>query len=201
VGSLVVADQTVAVDFSQAASAPDELKGVISLHFTLIPLSKRCGDQLQVQVTCSQDQACTATDYFDRLQTPPPNIGWNWCRLWILFATGILVPALILIAAGFGMQQSALILAALVMIGIAGGLWALWMIVCSPDICTRLGVLCWVFKRAFIGSLFVLPFSSNAAIVLILICYGSAAGSLVLALRSRSCPVPSARLSLTQLPI
>lgn len=201
-GSLVVADQTVAVDFSQAASAPDELKGVISLHFTLIPLSKRCGDQLQVQVTCSQDQACTATRTISiDCKPPPPNIGWNWCRLWILLATGILVPALILIAAGFGMQQSALILAALVMIGIAGGLWALWMIVCSPDICTRLGVLCWVFKRAFIGSLFVLPFSSNVAIVLILICYGSAAGSLVLALRSRSCPVPSARLSLTQLPI
>ena len=62
--------------------------------------------------------------------------------------------------------------------------------------CSLLG-----FKRAFIGSVFVLPFSSNAAIVLILICYGSAAGSLVLALRSRSCPVPSARLPLTQLPI
>ena len=50
-GSLVVADQTVAVDFSQAGSAPDELTGVVSLRFTLIPLSKRCGDQLQMQVT------------------------------------------------------------------------------------------------------------------------------------------------------
>ena len=146
-GSLVVADQTVAVDFSQAGSAPDELNGVISLRFTLIPLSKRCGDQLQVQVTCSQDQAATKTIAIN-CKPPPPNIGWNWCRLWVLLAAGTLFPALILIATGVGMQQFGLLVAALVMIGIAGGLWALWMIVCSPDICTRLGVLCWVFKAS-----------------------------------------------------
>jgi len=106
-----------------------------------------------------------------------------------------------LIATGVGMQQFGLLVAAFVMIGTAGGLWALWMIVCSPDICTKLGVLCWVFKRAFIGSLFVLPLSSNAAVVLILIGYGSVAGLLVITLRNRGCSVPSARLPLTQLPI
>ena len=201
-GSLVVADQTVAVDFSQAGSAPDELTGIVSLRFTLIPLSKGCGDQLQVQVTCSQDQACTATKTITVIcKPPPPSIGWNWCRLWVLLAAGTLFAALVLIATGVGMQQFGLLVAAFVMIGTAGGLWALWMIVCSPDICTKLGVLCWVIKRAFIGSLFVLPLSSNAAVVLILIGYGSVAGLLVITLRNRGCSVPSARLPLTQLPI
>jgi len=201
-GSLVIADQTVTVDFSQAGSAPDELTGIVSHRFTLIPLSKRCGDQLRVEVRCSQNQDCAATKTIAiTCKPPPPGIGWNWCRLWVLLAAGTLIAALLLIAAGIGMQQFGLIVAALVMIGIAGGLWALWIVFCSPDICTKLGVLCWAFKRAFIGSLFVLPLSSNASVVLVLIGYGSAAGLLVLALRNRDCTVPSARLPLTQLPI
>lgn len=210
-GSPVLADQTVAVDFAQPATGPDFLPGLVTLGFALPPVGLRCGDMLHVEVRCSQDPSCAAGGSFAIACKPPPETGmpggdggW-WPPMRCLFtaaaAAMALLAALAAIAVGIGTQLPALLATGLGLVAVAAVAWALWVQWCGPSLCTRLAVLCWVLKRGFIAALPVLAFSTSAGIVLVAIGYGALAGILVHALRARNCPVPSARLPLTQIPI
>ena len=112
-----------------------------------------------------------------------------------------LLAALACIAIGIGTQNAIVLETGLALLPVVAVAWALWMFWCGPSLCTRLAVLCWVFKRGFIAALPVLFFSTNNMIILVIVGYGSVGGILVQVLRERGCPVPSARLPLTQIPI
>jgi hypothetical protein len=134
----------------------------------------------------------------------PPGPGWwppNRCAAAALLAADTLLAALVLLAAGVGWQRPGFVTIATAGLVAAGIAWALWLLWCAPSSCTKPAVACWVFKRAFIGTLAVLVFSTSAGVVFFAIGYGAVAGCLVNALRAQGCLVPSARLPLTQIPI
>lgn len=212
-GTPPLVDATVAADFSNADSGSEVLPGLVSHSFPVPDVGLRCGDTVQVEATCASDPSCSDSAAVPIECKPAPgggpgddgsDGGW-WPPTRCMFtaagsAMGLLA-ASASFAIGVGTQNAALVAAALAIAGIAGLSWALWTYWCAPSICTRLGVLCWVFKRAFIAAIPVLAFSTDTMIILVLIGYGAIAGILVIRLRDLDCPVPSARQPLTQIPI
>jgi hypothetical protein len=219
-GSPTLFDQPLDVDFSNAFGQTGIDFGLIVATFNLPQVGLRCGDQLYVEMRCVADPGCQAQGWFSIACKPrPQDLGgssgtpgsgngsgsWTWppsrCLFTAATAAFLLLAGLGLLALGIGTQNAASVAAGAGLIAAAGVAWALWEFWCGPTRCVRLGVLCWVFKRAFIVAIPVLFFSTAPMIVLVLIGYGSAAGLLVRALRASQCPVPSARLPLTQIPI
>jgi hypothetical protein len=223
-GSPALVDQVVVVQFPQPSGSPGPLPGLILLAF--LPPSQLgliCGDYLRVEVTCEDDPSCLAaamarvTCKPEPPGTPPPRDDpenpdpggpdphphWpHWrCLFTAAAAAMALLAGLFNFALGVATQNGVLIDAGGLLLGVAAAAWALWDYWCDPDVCTRVGVLCWVFKRAFLAALPMIPFSTNMVILLVIIAYGSIAGLLVQWLQKRHCFVPAARGPLTQFPI
>jgi hypothetical protein len=214
--SAVMHDQTVTTTVADATAVLSQL---VVTNFLAGSLGLECGDRLYVEMTCSQDAACSDQGMYVIACKPDPRPGgsdhtgngngngWPPSRCLFTAAAGamMLLAALTMIATGVALVQPAVVAAGLALVAAAAIPWSLWLFWCQPSTCVRLAVLCWVFKRAFIAALPFIPLalilSVATPILLVIIAYGSVAGILVDRLVRRGCQVPSARRSLTQIQI
>lgn len=215
-GSPSLVSTTVPVGFGDANAGPQNFPGLF-LHQLALPsqLGLACGDSLFVEATCSGNPSCRDSGAFSITCKPGSpgsgpgngpgsgNGGWPSPRcFWSgVSAAMTLLAGLTLLGLGIALINSATTTAAVVLFGIAGLAWALWVFWCQPSSCVKLAVLCWVFKRAFIASIPILGFSISALSILVLIGYGAAAGILVDRLQRNRCAVPSALGPITQIPL
>lgn len=215
-GSPPIVSTTVPVGMSDANAGPQDLPGLFLYQLALpSQLGLACGDSLFVDATCSDNPGCRDCGPFAITCKPAPpgpgpdpgnghgNGGWPPSRcFWSgVSAAMTLLAGLTLLGVGIAVMNSATVTAAMVLLGVAGLAWALWIFWCQPSSCVRLAVLCWVFKRAFIASIPILGFTVSALSILVLIGYGAAAGILVDRLQRNRCPVPSALGPITQIPL
>jgi hypothetical protein len=219
-GSPPLVSTTVPVGVGDSNVGPQGLPGLF-VHQLALPsqLGLACGDVLFVEATCSDNPNCrdsgssSITCKPGSLGSGPGtgpgpgngsgNGGWPPSRcFWSgVSAAMALLAGLTLLGVGIALMDSVTTTAAVVLFGIAGLAWALWVFWCQPSTCVKLAVLCWVFKRAFIASIPILGFSISALSILVLIGYGAAAGILVDRLQRNRCPVPSALGPITQIPL
>jgi hypothetical protein len=200
--SAVITDQIVDTAVSDPGGA---LPRIATATFPVIG-TIACGDQLYVEMSCTDVSSCQDSG-FVMVECKPPPDGQPISRC-LLFGAGsavMLVLGLVTFATGVAMSSPATIAWAAAVLGLALMLWQLWMFFCHPSLCTRLAVLCWAFKRAFIFSLafvpLLVPLWVSATIMLVIIAYGSIAGILVNLMMRRGCRIPSARLPITQVPV
>lgn len=220
-GSPALVNTTVPVGIGDANVGAEDLPGLF-LHQMALPsqLGLACGDPLFVEATCTSDPGCQDSGSFPIRCKPGPGgdgdgdpgdddgngNGWPPSRC---FWTGVssamtLLAALTVFAIGIALMDAAMIATATALFAVAAAAWALWVFWCGPSWCVRMAVLCYVFKRAFIVSIPVLPilgFGISALSILVVIGYGAIAGILVDRLQRNGCPVPSALGSITQIPL
>lgn len=213
-GSPIIAQAVVPVGFAPNNGA--DLPGLFRFQFAVpAQLGLACGDLLFIEAICAVDPSCRDARHIPVLCKSPPAVGpvtsppgggsggWPPSRCFWSAASAAMtfLAALVTLGLAVALMNASLIAAAAALFAISAAAWALWKFWCAPSFCVQFGVLCWVFKRAFILSLPTLGFTHNAMTALLLIGYGAVAGILVHRLQKAGCPVPSARQPLTQLPI
>jgi hypothetical protein len=211
--------QVLNVDYSSAVPS-DPFTGLFTATFPLVAANLECGDELYVTANCV-DGSCSAGGMFPIECKPAPNGGNNgnghngnngnghggngnpWppsrCLVSGITAAEALLGALAAFALAIAIHSPVAWAAGVVALAIFAAAWALWLFWCGPDICTRTGVICWVFKRAFIASWAAIPFSTDALTLLVIMGYGSVAGLLVARLQAIHCTVPSSRRPITSI--
>jgi hypothetical protein len=226
-GRRLLDHQTIHVDYPLLPADP-ALPGLAIWRFRLpqAPVGLHCSDVVNVEVYCEAHTNCVATKPLpirckwispgqpgddgnpdvDNGNNQNGNGGINWPSLGCLSSglTGamILLFALAGLAFGIALANAATINSSIGAIVFAAGLLGTWAALCPRSWCTKVGVMCWVFKWAFILSLLMLVFVTiNPLIILVVVTYGSIAGLLVSLLRANGCLVPSSRLFITQLPL
>lgn len=127
--------------------------------------------------------------------------GWNWpwplppdlmCGIWKRTFAYALLAGLLLLIAAICLPQPGLWVAMGVAFGVAAVAHELWIAWCiGATTCERIGLRCWVFKRAFLGGLAVAVVLLCPWGVLGALAYGVIGGWLVMRLRTLWCPVPS----------
>lgn len=216
--SPLLASATVFVSFQSTAPA----QGLAVLQFSPpAGVTLKCGDTLYIEALCSGAGNAPDARTLPIMCKPDPNGGSgggggnggggggpggpSWPPMRCLFTAAAAAYAMLAglesFAIGIGTQDAALLAAGTALLAAAGLSWALWKYWCGPSSCVRIGLLCYVFKMALLGALPVIAFSTSASIILVIVAYGSIAGVLVTRLRALHCPVPSARLPITQLPL